>query len=229
MDKQAIKHLLLSLGADVCGIASVDDFQDAPQGFHPRDIFDACRSVAVFAIAIPSTLYGADTRIVYNHANNGSLAEIDRIAFAACRKLEAQGITCVPVPCDGPYEHWEPERLHGRGVLSMRHAAVLAGIGSMGKNTLVMNRRFGNRLNIGAFLTDLSLESDPRAEELCIANCRRCLDACPQNALDGVTVRQDLCRPHTYGVNGRGFSVCNCNRCRTVCPFAKGTVSTAAQ
>ncbi len=227
MDKQAIKALLLNLGADVCGIASAEGFKDAPPGFHPRDIFSGCRSAVVFAIALPSVLYDADTRIVYNHANHLSLSEIDRITLAACRKLEAEGFKCMPVPCDSPYEHWEPERLHGRGILSMRHAAVLAGIGSMGKNTLVMNRMYGNRLNIGAFLTDIFLESDPKAEQLCLESCRRCLAACPQKALDGVTVRQDLCRPYTYATNARGYSVCNCNRCRTACPFARGNISEA--
>ena len=221
MEKR-IKEILLSLGADMCGIAAVEAFADAPAGFHPRDIFDACKSVVVFALALPRSLYQCGTRIVYNHANNTSLAEIDRITLKACIQIEALGALCVPVPCDSPYEHWEPERLHGRGILSMRHAAQLSGIGCMGKNTLVMNRTLGNRMNLGALLTDLAIESDPAAEDICIPGCRKCLDACPQKALDGVTVRQDLCRPYAYGTNSRGFSVCNCNRCRTVCPMGLG-------
>lgn len=222
MEKLAIKSLLLSLGADVCGIASADDFCDAPSGFHPRDLFAGCKSVIVFAVALPSALYDADTRIVYNHANNGCITKVDQIALEASCRLEAEGIHCIPVPCDAPYEHWEAERLRGQGILSMRHAAVLAGLGGLGKNTLLINKTYGNRLTIGAVLTDIALESDPRTESLCINSCRRCLDACPQKALDGITAQQNLCRPHAYGTNARGFSVCNCNRCRTVCPLAKG-------
>ena len=221
--KSRIKEIMMDLGASACGIASADAFEGAPKGFHPRDIFAACESVVVFALALPRTLYAADTRIVYNHFNTVTLAEIDSITLAACNQIEALGAKCMPVPCDGPYEHWEPERLHGQGILSMRHAAVSAGIGCMGKNTLVMNRTLGNRMNLGALLTDLKLASDPAAENICIPGCRKCLDACPQQALDGVAVRQDLCRPYTYGTNARGFSVCNCNRCRTVCPRALGT------
>ncbi len=222
MEKQ-IKKILISLGVDACGIASADAFCDAPAGFHPRDIFAACQSVVVYALALPKTLYEGDSRIVYNHFNNTVLAEIDRITLSACKQIEALGARCMPVPCDGPYDHWEPERLHGQGILSMRHAAVLAGIGCMGKNTLVMNRTLGNRMNLGALLTNLQLTSDPPAEEICIPGCRKCLDACPQKALDGITVRQDLCRPYAYGTNARGFSVVNCNRCRIACPWAKGT------
>lgn len=218
-----IKGILMNLGADVCGIASADDFHDAPKGFHPRDIFAGCKSVIVFALALPRTLYESDTRIVYNHYNDLSSAEIDRITLKACKQIEALGAKCMPLPCDGPYDSWEPERLHGRGILSMKHAAVLAGIGCMGKNTLLMNRQFGNRMTLGALLTDLEMKSDPPAEDICIPGCRKCLNSCPAKALDGITTRQDLCRPHTYGLNARGFSVCNCNICRTVCPMALGT------
>jgi epoxyqueuosine reductase QueG len=220
--KDRVKEILMDLGADICGIAAADSFRDAPKGFHPRDIFAGCKSVAVFALALPRTLYEGDTRIVYNHFNELNAVEIDSITLKACKKIEALGAKCMPVPCDGPYDHWEPERLRGQGILSMKHAAVLAGIGCMGKNTLLMNRRFGNRMNLGALLTDIEMESDPPAENICIPGCSKCMDACPVKALDGITARQDLCRPHTYGVNERGFSVCNCNRCRTVCPRALG-------
>lgn len=221
--KQRIKSILLDLGSDACGIASADAFVNAPEGFHPRDIFPGCKSVVVFALALPRTVYEGNTRIVYNHCNNTVLWEIDRITLHACKQIEALGIKCMPLPCDSPYDHWEPDRLHGRGILSMRHAAVLAGIGSMGKNTLVMNRAFGNRMNLGALLADSPMESDPAAEDLCIPGCRKCLDACPTGALDGSTAKQDHCRPHTYATNARGYSVCNCNLCRTACPWALGS------
>jgi epoxyqueuosine reductase len=221
MEKR-IKEILLNLGADLCGIAMANAFDGAPKGFHPRDIFSECRSVVAFALTLPKALYQADTRIVYNHGNNTVLSEIDRIALVACKQIDKLGARCMPIPCDSPYDYWEPENLRGQGILSMRHAALLAGIGCMGKNTLIMNKTFGNRMNLGALLTDLELAGDPPAENICIPGCRKCLDACPQKALDGISVRQDLCRPYTYGVNQRGYSVVNCNRCRVVCPHAYG-------
>ncbi len=33
-----IKEAILSYGADVCGIASIERFVDAPEGFSPKDI-----------------------------------------------------------------------------------------------------------------------------------------------------------------------------------------------
>ena len=33
-----IKEIMLSLGADLCGIASIERFADAPKGYHPLDV-----------------------------------------------------------------------------------------------------------------------------------------------------------------------------------------------
>ena len=128
----------------------------------------------------------------------------------------------VPVPSDDPYEYWNQDKLEGRGLISMKHAAVLAGIGTMGKNTLLLNENLGNMLALGVILTDLDLESDPLAESICIDGCDLCLQSCPSKALDGSSADQMKCRPNTYGKNTRGFAVVNCNRCRTVCPMRFG-------
>jgi epoxyqueuosine reductase QueG len=40
----------------------------------------------------------------------------------------------------------------------MKHAAVNAGIGALGKNTLLINKKYGNRLVIGAILTTLLIK-----------------------------------------------------------------------
>jgi epoxyqueuosine reductase len=36
--EEKIKEILLKLGADICGIANVERFIDAPSGFHPTDL-----------------------------------------------------------------------------------------------------------------------------------------------------------------------------------------------
>lgn len=220
--KDQIKATITALGADLCGVAGIERFHDAPPGFHPCDLYSGCKSVIVFAKRLPSGMATVNPRIIYNNVTDQSLKELDRISYLGGLAIEKLGGIAVPLPSDGPYDFWDSERLEGRGILSIRHAALLAGIGSMGKNTLIINAQFGNMINLGAILTNLELPSDPLAEDLCIKNCRLCLDNCPQHALDGQTVNQKLCRPYTYGTNARGFSVCQCNRCRIICPRAYG-------
>lgn len=160
---------------------------------------------------------------MYQQFNNISPAELDRIAYHASLRLERTfGAVAVPVPADGPYESWDAEKLEGRGVLSMKHAAVLAGIGTLGKSTLLLNGEYGARLNIGAVLTNLPLASDAPARSCCLPGCRICLDYCPVRAIGETGVDQKLCRNHTYGTNARGFDVVNCNQCRVKCPVGLG-------
>lgn len=220
--KERIRELVLALGADLCGLANIDRFADAPEGFHPLDVYADCRSVAVFAKRLPRALARVRPQIAYNRATDICLGELDRIANAAALAIEDLGVNAVPIPADSPYDYWNAQELEGRGILSIRHCARLAGLGSMGKNTLIINERYGNRLGFGVILLDADLPSDPAARELCIPGCRICIDSCPQNALDGGTANQKRCRPHTYSTNARGFSLCNCNTCRTVCPRADG-------
>jgi epoxyqueuosine reductase QueG len=221
--KEQIRNLILSLGADVCGFARIDRFENAPAGYKPTDIFTDCRSVISFGIALPKGIAKVNPRLIYGHYNDLSCAEVDRIALHAGRKIEEEHqCTAIPMPADSPYEYWDEEKMEGRGLLSMKYTAVAAGLGSIGKNTLLLNRQYGNRLTIGAILTDLNLPSDPLSESICIEKCRKCTDNCPVGAIDNGVVNQKLCRNHTYGKTKRGFDTVDCNKCRTVCPMRYG-------
>lgn len=192
--KDKIKQLILGLGADVCGVANIDRFAEAPVGFHPRDIFSGCRSVMVFGIALPKGLTKIEPRLIYGHFNNAACPEVDGIAFKAAKEIERLwGGYAIPLPADSPYEYWDAEK-------------------------------HGNLLTVGAVLTELDLDSDPFAESICIEGCNICIKNCPAQALDGQRADQQKCRQNTYGTNARGFSTVNCNKCRVVCPMRFGRI-----
>lgn len=219
-DSCDVKKLASLHGAEACGI---DRFAAAPEGFKPADIYERCRSVIVFLRSMPGEIIMAANPIPYTHAAYLIYAELDRIGLVLCRKLEAAGMRAVPVPADVPYIHWNAAKSQGKGILSLRHAASNAGLGILGRNTLLISPALGNMAYIGAVLTDAALEPDPLIADLaCPPNCRLCLDACPQGALDGTTVDQALCRKISLIKAGRGFDLCNCSKCRQVCPYRLG-------
>lgn len=223
IDSERIKERIKELGTNICGFAPVSRFNDAPKGFHPLDIYKECKTVIAFAIKVPLTPLSANNLVPYSHFGSIIINEVDTLTLKIVKMFEDLDIGCVPIPSDDPYEHWEPENLYGRAILSLRHAGYLAGLGVLGKNTLLINEYYGNMIQLGAVLVNIELDEDPLADyEGCLIDCQICLDSCPQGALDGVTVNQKLCRQHSIYKTEKGYSLKRCNLCRKICPNALG-------
>ncbi len=221
MTSMQVKELAFRLGADVCGIADVERFPNAPKGFHPVDILPETKSVIVFGKQFPKGVFRSKTNTTYMLTREHLLRAVDGIAVQLVSELEQEGFYAVPIPSAEPYEYWDAVNREGRGILSLKHAAALAGLGSIGKSTLLINRTYGNRLWLGAVLTDAELDADEIGKSLCPDGCRICLDTCPQQALDGVTIVQKKCREICFASSEGGGGYYACNLCRSQCPFCQ--------
>ncbi len=223
IDAEKVKQIITNLGADLCGIASIDRFKDAPKGFHPTDIYPECKSVIVFIKRVPKSSIYTVNCIPYTYINNIVNKLIDELTINILYKLEEFRINCIPIPSDDPYEYWESENKYGRAILSLRHAGFLSGLGVIGKNTLLINDIYGNMIQIGAVLVDIELDTDPIATyKGCIDSCNICFESCPQHALNTETVNQALCRPLSNFKHEKGYTLMKCNTCRIKCPNAFG-------
>ena len=115
--------------------------------------------------------------------------------------------------------------------------AELAGIGWIGKNSMLISPKHGSYVFIGEIITDLELEYDSPMNNLC-GGCTRCLEACPTGAIikDGV-IDSNKCIPY-WTIEHRGEdmpeelqgqfedNIFGCDICQEVCPwnrFAKPT------
>lgn len=221
MTKTELKQLLYSLGAELCGVAPVDRFDAAPKGFHPLNVYPQCRSVISFACRVPGAVLSCPTPVVYTRVRNSLSAKMDTIALDACLALERAGIKAVPVPSNESV--WDAKTGRNRSIVSLKHAAQAAGLGTIGRHSLLITPQLGSMVWLGAVLVDVELEGDPLLEPVC-TGCQLCVKACPVNALAGAEVNQMACSGHAFGDDSQIQRwVISCHKCRDACPHLFGT------
>lgn len=112
------------------------------------------------------------------------------------------------------------------GPVLERSFAAAAGLGWTGKNTLLLNKKFGSFLFLGEILTDAELSYDEPAENLC-KTCTACLEACPTGALEepgllnAVKCISYLTLEHRSDLpplSLHGY-LAGCDLCQTACPY----------
>ena len=201
--RQVIYEKAMEFGADLVGIANVADLKLSPsheisgkmteyngvgtrkEDGQNRGVVnwpDGFKSAIVIAVAHPIDKPEMDWWVTGNTSGNHQLIRIVS-KLATWLEIEA-GIKYFKLPY-----HIE------RGGVYLKDAAVLAGLGCIGKNNLFITPQYGPRLRLRAMLTDAELPSVGASEFDPCENCRApCRTACPQNAFE-----KQIYFPSVYG------------------------------
>ena len=178
-----VKEKALALGADLVGIADGKTIDTSHITEHDggRVIVLALRLQAGTSRILPWN----DRNKYYN--DELTITSLEEIALELVYWLEDAGYPAIIVPPThvDPWRYQGDPGKHQEPLLSLPHAAVQAGLGSLGLNLQLLTPQYGPRVILTAVLCSVDVECDqPRTESLCLGpECGRCLKACPGDVI----------------------------------------------
>ena len=170
------------------------------------------------------TIDNAPTFVYFQHYRTANTL-LDAIAFRLSAKIEQFGYSSVPIAASQSLGKNNPYR----GVLPHKTAAVLSGLGFVGKSGLFLSEQYGSKVRLATVLTDMPLQNELPVLENGCKDCQLCAKACPAGAIYGMPPTTDgernfdaekcskYMKEHFQDI-GRG-SVCGI--CIKVCPKNK--------
>ena len=181
--KKILKKKVLSLGADLFGVADLTKFNLKNSPTIPDNIFQGFKIAISIAIALPKAIFSKieDTPTpeyakVYNIVNN----KLDEIALYTSNYIESLGFNALPIPASQIID-----KNNFKGAVSHKAIARLAGIGWQGKSLLIISPDFGPRIRLATILTNMEIIPDSPIKNGC-GNCNNCKEICPSMAIKGV-------------------------------------------
>ena len=189
-----IKAKARELGADIVGIADGAVLEahppDPANPQRPSDItdFDADRAIVMGKRLLAGTtrMPRWDERHKY-YNDELTITALEELSLELVLWLEDNGYPALVVPPShvDPWRYVEDPAQHVTPLLSLNHAAVEAGLGTLGLNLQLLTPEFGPRLMLTAVLSSVDVEADqPMPTALCKGpECGRCLKACPGDVI----------------------------------------------
>ncbi|MFH0913590.1 MAG: hypothetical protein V1884_04860, partial [Candidatus Omnitrophota bacterium] len=163
---------------DLFGVADIsqikDDFALSKKVLEKLDKA-ICLGVRLSA-SILEEIQDAPTRLYFHHYRTAN-AFLDQAALKMCNHIQKKGYSALPIPASVIVD-WQNQKAH----LSHKRLGVLAGLGWIGRNNLLVNNELGSQFRLVSILTDMPLKVDKALKRDC-GKCRLCITACPALAI----------------------------------------------
>jgi len=169
----AIKEFVLKEGITLFGIAKINKTVNFNYGI----------SLA-YRLSKPvlDTLIDGPNELYYFHYQRVNIL-LDMVALKLTNIIQQKGYNAFPVPASQIVDWSVPG---GKGFLSHKKIAELAGLGWRGKSNLIVSPQYGSQIRLVTVLTDIPLEStlkDSEQLKFGCSNCKKCIEICPAGAI----------------------------------------------
>ena len=195
---------LNSEGIEIVGVAPIKPLlTDERYDKNVKRICPNAKCVIVFGNIFPQSVLDAcpDNARPARFALETLYSEGAEISLKLSRFLENNGYRGVIIPAYLPTE-MSYETLGLKGDLNLKLVAAEAGLGSRGKNDLLITPDYGPRVRLFGVITDANLNPTPKNDKDYCTNCNMCIEACPAGALSDLGCNPRLCGPYSmkYGL-----------------------------
>ena len=216
-NQDVLKEFAKSFGADIVGFCKLQN----PSSLAPNLTYAVSIGIKLSS-AVLKTIESAPTYVYFQHYRTANTL-LDQISFRLSREIEKLGFSALPVAGSQSQGREQPYN----GVIPHKTAAVLSGLGFVGKSGLFISRDYGSTVRLATILTDMPLTPEQPVIENGCGACNLCADNCPAGAIFGTVPNQNhernldpekcskYMKEHFQDI-GRG-SVCGI--CIKVCPF----------
>jgi epoxyqueuosine reductase len=133
---------------------------------------------------------------------------LNKAIYDLAALFKKEGYRSLPLPAAG----CPLDQRFLTAIFSYKHAGELAGLGTIGKHSLLITPEYGPRVRLACLLTEAPLEGSLRkSKDYCI-HCDACIRECPANALykpqqnEPYSMNKFAC--HTYRQMGIACSIC---------------------
>jgi len=173
-----LKKFAQKEGIGLFGVADIRDVKKEFQGLGAavKGLESAVSLGVRLSAAILNGLTNAPNRLYFHHYRTVN-AYLDQRALKVSNFIQEKGFNALPVPASIILD-WENQKAH----LSHKKLGVLAGLGWIGRNNLLVNEKIGSQFRLATVLTDMPLKTDKPVKKDC-GNCRLCVNVCPAQAI----------------------------------------------
>ena len=219
-----VQQVLAELDVDMVGVARLSNLKDTPLEESARGLLPSCRSIVVVGMSVYQEFLDLITHErTMGEANLNNLLErhvdylrgrMARAVYDIARASHKAGLKALPLPGQGP----AVDRRSLQAVISYKHAAEAAGLGTIGMSSLLVTPQFGPRVQLALCLTEAALRPSPPAVRAC-RYCNACVIKCPSHALgfpkkgEAYSINKFACEAYVTASGG-------CSECMLQCPVA---------